>query len=79
METIACEVLTIENDEDVTVGHINVYSIPRMGEYLWFSERLRGNSSWQVEEVCHWIGNGKLGSYPHGYQHCAIYVKPTTN
>jgi hypothetical protein len=77
MKTISCEVMTIENDEEVTVGHINVYSVPRVCEYLWFSEKLRGHSSWIVDEVCHWVGNGQFGAFPQGYQKCAIYVKPT--
>ena len=79
MDAISCEVLTTENGEEIHVGHINVYVPPRAGEYIWFSEKKKGHSSWFVEEVAHHVGNGNLGSYPLGYQSIVIYVKPTTN
>lgn len=77
MKTITCEVLTIEDDEERHVGHLNVYFPPRVDEYIWFSEKKRGHSSWIVEDVAHHVGNGILGSYPAGYQSIVIYAKPT--
>lgn len=77
MNTIACEVLTVENGEETHVGHINLYFLPRVDEYIWFSEKKKGHSSWIVEEVAHHVGNGEPGSCPLGYQTVVIYVKPT--
>ena len=79
MNTISCEVLTMENDEETHVGHLNVYFPPRVGEYIWFSEKKKGHSSWIVEEIAHHVGNGNLGSYPYGYQSIVIYAKPTVS
>ncbi|MBR2246315.1 MAG: hypothetical protein IJ880_04705 [Bacilli bacterium] len=79
MNTISCEVLTIENDEEMHVGHLNVFTPPSKGEYIWFSEKIKGHSSWIVEDVAHHVGNGKLGSYPMGYQSIVIYAIPTSN
>jgi hypothetical protein len=76
MNGIACEVLTIENEEETHVGHINVYSIPREKEYIWFSEKRKGYRFWTVEHVAHHIGNGNFGAYPMGYQSVVIYAKP---
>lgn len=77
MNTISCEVLTIENNEETHVGHLNVYSVPRVGEYIWFSEKKKGHKSWVVEEVAHHVGNGNFGSYTMGYQSIVIYATPT--
>lgn len=77
MNHIRCEVLTVKEDEEIHVGHIHVYLIPRKGEYIWFSEKLEGHSSWVVEDVCHHVGNGNFDVYPMGYQSIVIYAKPT--
>ena len=59
MNTITCQVLTIQNEEEVYVGRLIVYVPPRAGEYIWFSENREGHSSWFVEEVAHHVGDGK--------------------
>lgn len=77
MLSVTCEVLTEENGEEVTVGHINVFQIPRVGEYIWFTKDRKGHTSWIVEDVAHKVGDGELGSLLNGYQNISIYVKPT--
>lgn len=77
MNSFSCEVLTIENNEEVHVGWINIFFPPRVGEYLWFSEERRRHTSWIVEDVAHHVGNGELGSCSTGYQSIVIYAKPT--
>ena len=76
MNTITCQVLTIQNEEEIYVGRLEVYIPPRAGEYIWFSEERKGHSSWIVEEVAHHVGDGKT-NYLSGYQHVTIFVKPT--
>ena len=75
MNYIECQVLTVKDGEELTVGNIAVYSIPKVGEYIWFSKERLGHTSWVVEDVAHWVGDGELGSYPMGYQRVAIYAK----
>lgn len=70
MDSISCVVLT---NTDERIAHINVYAIPRVGEYLWFSQERAGHTSWRVVEVAHWVGNGDRQEY----QEVALYVKPT--
>lgn len=77
MNAIKCEVLTVENGDEVHVGHASVYAIPRKGEFLWFSEKKKGHSSWVVQDVAHHVGNGSFGSYLEGYQSVVIYAVPT--
>lgn len=77
MDYIKCEVLNDESGEEVHVGNLSVYAIPRKGEYIWFSEYRNGYSSWVVKEVAHHVGNGDFGSYPTGYQSVVIYATPT--
>jgi hypothetical protein len=72
---INCEVLTVENGEETTVGYINVGSVPRVGEYIWFSEPKRGETSWIVVDVAHWVGHG---NYPgQEYHRVCLFVEPT--
>ena len=77
MPVMNCEVLTIKNGEETHVGNISVYTPPKVGEYIWFSEKRRGHTSWVVEEVAHHVGNGEFGSYTQGYQSVVVYAKPT--
>lgn len=74
MVSIMCEVLTEENNEEVTVGLINVFQIPRVGEYIWFTKERNGHTSWIVEDVAHKVGDGELNG---SYQNVSIYAKPT--
>lgn len=80
MEYINCEVIRITGtdmdgySEEVTVGHIKVFRIPRVGEHIWFSEERDGYMEWRVTNVCHWVGNGEMDNQP--YQNIALYVIP---
>ncbi|MCA1021577.1 hypothetical protein [Halobacillus litoralis] len=74
MDLLHCEIMTVIEGEEKTVGHINVHSAPREGECIWFSQNRLGHSSWTVNEVCHWVGSGELGI---GYQKVAVYAEPT--
>lgn len=76
MKAISCEVLTETNGKMKRVGDIKVHSIPRKGEYIWFSEERIGHSSWMVEDVCHWVGNGEYSTSSTGEQKTTIFAKP---
>jgi len=75
MNIMTCEVLTDEEKEEVSVGHIKVHSIPQKGEYLWFSKPRRGHTSWIVTYVANWVGDGDIHS--PGYHNIAVYAIPT--
>ena len=50
MNYIECQVLTVKDGEELTVGNIAVYSIPKVGEYIWFSKERLGHTSSQLGE-----------------------------
>lgn len=77
MNGIQCEVIFEKDDEEITVGHLRLFSIPRVDEYIWFSEKRQGHSSWIVTEVAYHVGSGKWEDTSIGYQTAVLYVKPT--
>jgi hypothetical protein len=68
---IKCEVML---EDETFVGRIRVLQVPRVGEYIWFSEERLGHTSYIVEQVAHWVG---MGDGMMDYQNVALFVIPT--
>lgn len=77
VDGILCEVIFEKDDEEMTIGHLRLFSIPRVDEYIWFSEKRQGHSSWIVSEVAHHVGSGDVEESVIGYHTAVLYVKPT--
>lgn len=76
MNYIKCQVVT---DDEIFVGHADLFALPRVGEYIWFSEERLGHRSWVVKEVAHHVGSGEFGAYTGGYQSVVVYAVPTVD
>lgn len=77
MDGILCEVIFAKDDEEMSVGQLKLFSIPRVDEYIWFTKKRYGHSSWVVSEVAHHVGSGDIEESSMGYQTAVLYVKPT--
>ena len=78
MNAIECNVVfETENEEETTIGHLKLFSVPRVGEYVWFSEKRYGHRSWTVTEVAYHVGSGRHEDSSTCYQTAVLYAKPT--
>lgn len=72
---ISGQVFMIENNEEIFVGSLQVYSPPRVGECIRFLDKRNGHQVWTVENITHNVGDG-VHNYPEGFQSIFIYAKP---
>jgi len=57
---------------DTLLATLQIEEIPRVGEYLWFTDgRREGHTSWRVIDVAHWVAGSHL------YHRVCVYVEPT--
>ena len=77
MNGLKCEVAFETEEGETTIGHLKLFTVPRVGEYIWFSEKRHGHRSWTVTEVAYHVGSGRHEDSSTVYQTAVLYAKPT--
>ena len=77
MDGLECAVAFETEEGETTIGHLKLFSVPRVGEYIWFSEKRYGHKSWTVTEVAYHVGSGRHEDSSNVYQTAVLYAKPT--
>jgi hypothetical protein len=66
MEARKINVQFRDGREDTYDEHLamhDLYTIPRVEEIIWFPNDIKDYFSWEVIDVCHWVGSGDVCVY----------------
>jgi hypothetical protein len=62
------------NKKDELITQAAMHHAPSKGDKIWLLPAEDRQSSYEVVDVCHWVGDNTAANYI--YHECCVYVKP---